>query len=573
MLNRAKRLPRYAALIAFVLALAACGGGGSDSSSDGGGASDSGSSTDSGGSGDSGTADSPDLEGNSKEEQVALDWSEEADADAYNLYYATEGDIDPDSFQIWINQHNGEEVSGINGSPHTVKGLEGGTEYHFAVTPVENGQEGDKSNEVSATPKESERNFSKLNDTGIYLCHDGSELGVGNNKVKPGRCPWDGFPSQDAQVGRDKAASKGELDKEGAGDRGFDFTKIDAEGNELPDNASNWTCVRDNHTGLMWEVKTSSGLDEDGGPRDFENRYTWYDPDDPTNGDGVPSDNNTHDYVKAVNEKGLCGASNWRLPSVNELYGLLHLGQREERDLDGRGYHPMLDRDYFPNGDGGHRSDGMAIRFWTRTPSATDRNEAWFVQTDSGHVSANKGCGGSFNVRLVRDTDNSPEPPDQDDIPSAADDCAGNLSPTTPSSEFTTHEGGAVVRHETTGLEWKRCVEGMTWSGGTCTGSPKKMSWQDALQYAKEQEGWRLPNIKELQSIVERCRANPAVNTQVFPLTPSADMYSSSPAKQIGDPRIPDAAAQGVWFIDLSKGRTFPAGQGRKAIRLVRTAD
>ena len=103
---------------------------------------------------------------------MELQWGEGEDADAYNLYYATRGDIDADNFQIWINDHNGEEVSGINGNSHTVEDVEAGTEYHFAVTPVVDGEEGDKSNEVSVTPEESDRNFGKLNDTGITFCHD-----------------------------------------------------------------------------------------------------------------------------------------------------------------------------------------------------------------------------------------------------------------------------------------------------------------------------------------------------------------------------------------------------------------
>ncbi len=34
------------------------------------------------------------------------------------------------------------------------------------------------------------------------------------------------------------------------------YTKLDAAGNDLPTGATEWTCVRDNDTGLIWEVKT-----------------------------------------------------------------------------------------------------------------------------------------------------------------------------------------------------------------------------------------------------------------------------------------------------------------------------
>ena len=115
------------------------------------------------------------------------------------------------------------------------------------------------------------------------------------------------------------------------------------------------------------------------------------------------------------------------------------------------------------------------------------------------------------------------------DIPSASSDCVAGTIETTPSSDFTLLEGGTVVRHDTTGLEWRRCPEGMTWSGGSCTGTASTMTWQAALQHADGVSGWRLPNVKELRSIVERCRINPAINQQVFPDTPSSDFWSSSP--------------------------------------------
>jgi len=116
------------------------------------------------------------------------------------------------------------------------------------------------------------------------------------------------------------------------------------------------------------------------------------------------------------------------------------------------------------------------------------------------------------------------------DIPSNVNQCVLDSVESTPSSDFTVLEGGAVVRHEPTGLEWQRCVEGMSWTGTSCSGSPRVfLSWQGALQYADGVSGWRLPNISELRTIVERCRRDPAINQQVFPETPSLGFWSSSP--------------------------------------------
>ena len=41
------------------------------------------------------------------------------------------------------------------------------------------------------------------------------------------------------------------------------YTKLDATGNGLPDTATSWVMVRDNVTGLTWEVKTNDGSIQD----------------------------------------------------------------------------------------------------------------------------------------------------------------------------------------------------------------------------------------------------------------------------------------------------------------------
>ncbi len=46
------------------------------------------------------------------------------------------------------------------------------------------------------------------------------------------------------------------------------YLKLDAGGNELPANATNWSCVKDKDTGLIWEAKS-----DDGGLRDRDWRY------------------------------------------------------------------------------------------------------------------------------------------------------------------------------------------------------------------------------------------------------------------------------------------------------------
>ena len=94
---------------------------------------------------------------------------------------------------------------------------------------------------------------------------------------------------------------------------------------------------------------------------------------------------------------------------------------------------------------------------------------------------------------------------------------------------FSYSNDGSEVTDNTTGLIWKRCAEGMTWSGVSCTGSATKYIHKAALQLGIN--GWRLPNIKELASIVDRSKSNPAItDPSSFPNTPyDTNFWSSSP--------------------------------------------
>ena len=85
-----------------------------------------------------------------------------------------------------------------------------------------------------------------------------------------------------------------------------------------------------------------------------------------------------------------------------------------------------------------------------------------------------------------------------------------------------------------TGLVWRRCPEGMSWSGSECAGTNGAYTHEAALQYAlrvKTSTGvaWRLPNVKELASILDRSVYSPAVDRSVFSNVPSTLFWSSSP--------------------------------------------
>ena len=110
-----------------------------------------------------------------------------------------------------------------------------------------------------------------------------------------------------------------------------------------------------------------------------------------------------------------------------------------------------------------------------------------------------------------------------------------SIPASTPDSQLVDN-GNGTIEDTKTGLIWKKCVEGVT--GYMCdSGNPLTFNWQQAL----EQPGivnssgfagysdWRLPNIKELRSIVEEQCFGPAINLNRFPNTQSWYFWSGSP--------------------------------------------
>ena len=99
--------------------------------------------------------------------------------------------------------------------------------------------------------------------------------------------------------------------------------------------------------------------------------------------------------------------------------------------------------------------------------------------------------------------------------------CVDSIPESTPSSHFIIHQD-ATVTDETTGLMWKRCLEGVCDSEGELVADgTTRYSWTQAGALAENSSfagynDWRLPNAKELLSIVEyRCQ-RPSFNISIF---------------------------------------------------------
>ncbi len=89
-----------------------------------------------------------------------------------------------------------------------------------------------------------------------------------------------------------------------------------------------------------------------------------------------------------------------------------------------------------------------------------------------------------------------------------------------------------VVADAVTGLTWQGCAAGQ--SGPDCSiGGATSQVWNDAVSYCDALDwggytDWRLPDVKELYSIVDTRRTFPSTDPAAFPQTPLSYFWSSS---------------------------------------------
>jgi len=248
---------------------------------------------------------------------------------------------------------------------------------------------------VQATPKYS------LNDTGVTKFSGSPTPITASQPAAPAltTTSQNDHPGQDADNGRDATAND-----DSDGKAGFSFSKLDDTGKPLADQTVNyntqaWNCVRDNVTGLTWEVKAATN-----GPRYYANKYTWYDTDPTTNGGGAGSEGddiicgktlascNTQAYKTYLNtldsNKGLCGFKDWRLPTREELRSIVNYGAAAS---------PLIDESFLGKTE--------ATDHWT-SQTALYRDDktgdAWELHFDTGQSEAHGKGSKSVDVRMVR---------------------------------------------------------------------------------------------------------------------------------------------------------------------------
>jgi hypothetical protein len=239
----------------------------------------------------------------------------------------------------------------------------------------------------------------RLNDTGQITCYDAT---ASTGTVSPSTPDPEtaGFNEQDCTRGAAAADALGRMVKIGGSTvPGRDYTKIANDGSVLPASAAfgtgpgDWGCTRDNVTGLIWELRPLLPV----GLRFRGYGYTWYDANAAINGGnagtigtnvfcgGTLPNCNTTAYRNAINaltgSDRLCGATDWRLPTVGELSGLIHNQSA-----------PAMDVTWFPDFTG---------QYWTGQNYASDAGRAWVVNFNVVLTSAFP-KNGELGLRLVR---------------------------------------------------------------------------------------------------------------------------------------------------------------------------
>lgn len=322
------------------------------------------------------------------------------------------------------------------------------------------------------------------------------------------------------------------------------------------------------------------------------------------NGDGTVSDNVTgliwqqvpdaerlgwqaaQDYCETLE---LADRDDWRTPNLKELFGISSFGA---------GW-PYLDTSVFTLLGAEKDQQFWSSNFYLVGTTHDGAPSAFGVNHVTGHI---KAYPAESIQRGKPDNSNRPPPPPKDEAAQGAKtQPEGRMPPNfgklvrcvsgdeTGLNEFADGNDGTVL-DAATGLMWGQADAGAL------------MNWEDALAFAARMnaedylghDDWRLPDIRELQSIVDYSGVFPAINSDVFEITEPDTYFWSSTSAYFNDKQPdhvyawyvafgyapgPDGedvhGAGAVRFIGKSESSPNAEGDYRplNAVRLVRDAD
>lgn len=192
----------------------------------------------------------------------------------------------------------------------------------------------------------------------------------------------------------------------------------------------------------------------------------------------------------------LGGKQDWRLPTIIEMETIIDISASD------------------PATYAAFSSLTYSGYYWTATTQDYDRDNAWLITFENGGDGTKSKTSASGYVRAVR---------------------GGTITPS-PVGPFQDNQDGTTTDTRT-GLVWQ-------------TATPENMlTWKEALAYCEELNlgnrwNWRLPTIKELESIVDLSVCVPAIDPS-FQETRNDDYWTSTTY---------DENRYYAWVIDFSTG-------------------
>jgi len=243
------------------------------------------------------------------------------------------------------------------------------------------------------------------------------------------------------------------------------YTKLDVSGDELPFSVTSWSMVRDNVTGLIWEVKT-----DDESIHDRDNQYNW--------------DDAQSMFIAELNAINFGDYSDWRMPSIKELKYIVDSGR----------YNPSINTDYFQN----TVSSSLFLSYWSSATTETiNSDKAFKFRFGTGKSLEDFKTANNY-VRAVR---------------GGQHELINNF--VINNNDTVTDTSTGLMWQQTTGTLSKAV---MTWE--------EALSFCENLSLGGYDD-WRLPNKNELLSIMD-FSTKPAINTTAFPDALSLNVFSSS---------------------------------------------